>query len=173
MKNVMRAIDADLDNLTTIDFPVAVLCKKDGVRALVRDGDDAVLRCYSRTNKPHRNPHIQNLFARPEYKDFDSEGIVGADNDPLVSYKSSGGFSRGKDNLKEGKFIKVDAVLHVFDLIDHPGTYEERHAEATRRVELLLDDDRTLPICMIPYELANNAKELEAIEERCRQLDPE
>jgi DNA ligase-1 len=164
MKNVIKAVDVDLDNLDAVPYPVAVLCKKDGVRALVREGDDNVIRCYARTNKPHRNPHIQMLFARAEYLGFDSEGIVGDDNDPLVSYKTSGGFSRSKDTPKEGKFMKVDASLHVFDLIDHPGDFEERHAAATERVGKLLAIDINLPIQMIPYEIAHCAADIERIE---------
>lgn len=168
MKNVIRAVDVDLANLDAVEFPVAILCKKDGVRALVRYSDTGNLGCFARTNKLHRNPYIQQLFARPEYLHFDSEGIVGPDNDPLVSYNSSGGFSRKTDKPKEGKYVKVDAMLHVFDLVNDGnfavGDYEARHAEATHRVNAILAADPSAPVCMIPYEICHNRADIERAE---------
>jgi DNA ligase-1 len=162
MKNTMRAVDADLDNLDKLPYPMAMLPKLDGVRTLVRRGDDDWIRAYARTNKPHRNPYIQTLFARVEYLGFDGEGIVGNPTDPLVSYASSGGFSRQKDSPKEGKFVVVDATFHVFDMVDQSPTltWEERYNLAAARVEAILAQNESAPICMVPYTIVNNADEL-------------
>lgn len=171
LKKPYLACDADLDNLEALTYPRAALFKKDGVRVLIKH--TFAPRALGRSHKEHRNPHIQNLFGRAEYLGFDGEGIVGPDNGPEVCALSSGGFSRAKDKPKEGKFIKVDAVLHVFDLHDHPGTFAERHAAATDRVLALLRDDPTHPITIIPYEIVHNAQELLAFEKRALDLNYE
>lgn len=58
--------------LDKVSFPIYVSTKFDGIRALVIDGV-----VYSRSLKPIRNKHVQNLFGKPEYEGFDGELVVG------------------------------------------------------------------------------------------------
>ena len=51
-----------------IQLPVFVSKKADGIRSLVIDSV-----VYSRSLKPIRNKHVQQLFGKPEYNGMDGE----------------------------------------------------------------------------------------------------
>ncbi len=154
------ACDVDINNLDMLPYPLAALIKYDGVRVISKGGN------YGRSLKLHKNPYLQSHLYRPEYEGFDSEGIVGDPEAPNCISVSSGGFSRQKDNKKDpSKVIAVDAKLYVFDDFSFPGTYEERHAAASKRVAELLAADPTHPLVMVPYVIINDAAELLAFEE--------
>ena len=55
-----------------IRLPVFVSKKADGIRCLVIDSV-----VYSRSLKPIRNKHVQQLFGKPEYNGMDGELVVG------------------------------------------------------------------------------------------------
>lgn len=157
----MLACDADLENLHMLPYPVAVFIKYDGVRTLQRNGN------YGRSLKLHANPHLQELFNKPEYFGFDAEGIVGDPEAPDCISQTSGGFSRQKDKPKEGKVVKVDATLYVFDDFTNPDlTFHERYTLACFRVRTLLAADPSAPLRIAPMTIIHNVEDLLAMEDR-------
>jgi len=103
------------DDLSTLNYPLAVSPKLDGFRCIVIDGV-----AMSRNLKPIRNEYAQELFGRHEYNGYDGELIVG---DPTAkdcfNVTSSGVTSR------EGE---PDVRLFVFDNCFHSDYWAERFA---------------------------------------------
>lgn len=111
--------------LDKIKFPIYVSTKFDGIRALVIDSV-----VYSRSLKPIRNKHVQNLYGKPEYNGFDGELIVGNIYAKDVFQKTTSGVMSGDGT--------PDVVFHVFDLWNLPDTdYESRQCVLQ---DLLLQD---------------------------------
>lgn len=104
-----------LDDTSKVPFPVLVSAKLDGIRAIVKDGV-----VYSRSMKPIRNRHVQNLFGREKYNGLDGELVVGAPNAPDVYLKTNSGvMSAGGE---------PDVFFYAFDRWDMPDVpYETRY----------------------------------------------
>lgn len=157
----MLACDADLNNLDKLPYPVAVFIKYDGVRLIHKHG------CYGRSLKLHTNPHLQQVFNRPEFAGFDSEGIVGDPEDPMCISITSGAFARKSDKPKQGKFVKVDAIAYVFDDFSVPDWgFKDRYHRAERRVQAILAADPTAPIRMAEMFIAYSPADILELEER-------
>lgn len=109
----MLAVEANLEKLT---YPLYAQPKLDGIRVVIKDGV-----VYSRSLKPIRNKHVQELFGKEEYEGYDGELIVGSPSaSDVFSKTSSGVMSAGGE---------PDVKLYVFDLWNHEGTFEERFDE--------------------------------------------
>jgi len=154
----MLACDVDESKLDELPYPLALFIKYDGVRTLHANGN------FGRSMDLHRNPHLQDLYNKPEYFGFDSEGIIGDPTAPNCISVTSGGFSRQKDKPKEGKFVAVDPVFYVFDDFTNPTQeYHERFRAATLRVEALLIVNPESRFRMADMRIVNNKDELLAM----------
>lgn len=96
-----------LEDTSKVPFPVLISAKLDGIRAVVKDGI-----VYSRSMKPIRNRHVQNLFGRPEYNGLDGELIVGQPNAKDVYLKTNSGVMSADG--------QPDVSFFVFDRWDMP-----------------------------------------------------
>ena len=100
--------------LDMVNFPIYVSTKFDGIRALVIDGV-----VYSRSLKPIRNKHVQQLFGKEEYNGFDGELIVGDIYAKDVFQKTTSGVMS-----EDGE---PDITYYVFDIFtNNTETYKER-----------------------------------------------
>ena len=90
--------------LDMVNFPIYVSTKFDGIRALVIDGV-----VYSRSLKPIRNKHVQQLFGKEEYNGFDGELIVGDIYAKDVFQKTTSGVMSEDGN--------PDVTFYVFDVL--------------------------------------------------------
>ena len=118
----LLSCEVPIDN---IRFPVYVSTKFDGIRCLVIDSV-----VYSRSLKPIRNKHVQQLFGKPEYNGFDGELVVGDIYAKDVFQKTTSGV------MSEDGEPKV--IFYVFDLWNLTNvTYIERQETLQ---DLLLQD---------------------------------
>lgn len=101
----MLAVSADLDK---VRYPVFAQPKLDGIRCVVKDG-----QLLSRSLKPIRNQHCQDLFSHLE--GYDGELIVGDPCAEDVFQKSTSGVMTGKG--------VPDVTFHVFDLWNMPDDF--------------------------------------------------
>lgn len=106
---MFRAMLAAKADLITLEYPVLVSYKLDGVRALVKNG---VL--LSRALKPIPNRNIQASLGRAEFEGFDGELIVGSPTDINV-YRNT----VSQVMTQAGSFQDVHWL--VFDLHDRLG----------------------------------------------------
>lgn len=90
-----------------IRLPVYNSTKLDGVRALVIDSV-----VYSRSLKPIRNKHVQQLFGKPEYNGLDGELVVGDIYAKDVFQKTTSGVMSAEGT--------PDVTFYVFDVWDTP-----------------------------------------------------
>ena len=90
-----------------IRLPVYVSTKCDGLRCLVIDSV-----VYSRSLKPIRNKHVQQLFGKPEYNGMDGELVVGDIYAKDVFQKTTSGVMSAEGN--------PDVTFYVFDVWDRP-----------------------------------------------------
>ena len=88
-------------------LPVYVSTKCDGIRCLVIDSV-----VYSRSLKPIRNKHVQQLFGKPEYNGLDGELVVGDIYAKDVFQKTTSGVMSAEGN--------PDVTFYVFDVWDKP-----------------------------------------------------
>lgn len=105
----------------TLDYPVLVQPKLDGIRAVVKDG-----RLLSRTLKPIPNRSIRAALECPEYEGLDGELIVG---DPTEDdcYRRTCSFVMAEDRTDEPwtffVFDKHDDAAPVEERIPSPGVF--------------------------------------------------
>ena len=90
-----------------IQLPVFISNKLDGIRCLVIDSV-----VYSRSLKPIRNKHVQQLFGKPEYNGMDGELVVGDIYAKDVFQKTTSGVMSAEGN--------PDVTFYVFDVWDRP-----------------------------------------------------
>lgn len=110
--------------IDNIRFPVYVSTKYDGIRALVIDSV-----VYSRSLKPIRNKHVQQLFGKPEYNGFDGELVVGDIYAKDVFQKTTSGVM--------SECGEPDVTFYVFDVLtDNTAPYKERLYELNDRLVL-------------------------------------
>lgn len=113
----MLAIEVDFEKLR---YPCLVSNKLDGIRVVVRDG--IVL---SRSLKPIRNKHVQELFCHLE--GVDGELIVGDPTAPDVFQKTTSGVMSAEGT--------PDVKLYAFDLWNRPSLpYYERQVQLDKLV---------------------------------------
>lgn len=86
LKRPLLAAKTTDDDLRNLQWPMLLSPKIDGIRALVVDG-----KLVSRTLKPIRNIHTQELFGRPELEGLDGELVVGEPWDKDLMQKTSSG----------------------------------------------------------------------------------
>ena len=110
--------------LDMVNFPIYVSTKFDGIRALVIDSV-----VYSRSLKPIRNKHVQQLFGKEEYNGFDGEIIVGDIYAKDVFQKTTSGVMSEDGN--------PDVTFYVFDVLtNNTAPYKERLYELNDRLVL-------------------------------------
>ena len=90
-----------------IRLPVYVSTKCDGIRCLVIDSV-----AYSRSLKPIRNKHVQQLFGKPEYNGLDGELVVGDIYAKDVFQKTTSGVMSAEGT--------PDVKFYVFDICNRP-----------------------------------------------------
>lgn len=93
--------------LEQIKLPVFISTKLDGIRAVVIDSV-----VYSRSLKPIRNKHVQQLFGKPEYNGTDGELVVGDIYSKDVFQKTTSGVMSAEGN--------PDVTFYVFDVWNAP-----------------------------------------------------
>lgn len=114
MSNKVKPLLSCEVDIGKVNFPIYVSTKFDGIRCLIIDSV-----VYSRSLKPIRNKHVQELFGNPEYNGFDGELIVGDIYAPDVFQKTTSGVMS-----TEGT---PDVTFYVFDLFtNNLSTYKER-----------------------------------------------
>lgn len=146
-------------NWAKVKFPLIVQPKLDGIRAHVQRDDQGVIRVFSRSLKLIPNGEIQAALATKDFLGLDGEIIVG---DPRAEdcYRQTSSFAMSW--AKHG----ADWTFFVFDIVDHPGTYEERAAALRQRktdgpAKWLPGRER---LQLVASTRADNAEELESIE---------
>lgn len=108
-----KATDEELQALFKRGHGFLLSPKIDGIRALVVNGT-----LVSRTLKPIRNYHTQQLFGRPELEGLDGELVVGNPWDKnLMQQTSSGVMSYAG---------RPDVKFYVFDQWNYPAPFEVR-----------------------------------------------
>ena len=108
-----KATDSELRDLFKGGRSFLLSPKIDGIRALVVNG-----KLVSRTMKPIRNTHTQQLFGRPELEGLDGELVVGNPWDKnLMQQTSSGVMSIAG---------RPDVSFYVFDQWNYPAPFEVR-----------------------------------------------
>lgn len=145
----MLAKDADLSKLR---FPVVVQPKLDGIRATVQDGV-----VYSRTLKRIPNAEVQATLGRPEFEGLDGELIVGDPTSPSC-YRDTSSFVMSES--KRG----AEWCFVVFDRLGLNRAYSVRR-EGLEDASLLWHVAEPNRIALVSETTANNADELEAVEE--------
>lgn len=98
----------------SLDYPVLVQPKLDGIRAVVKDG-----RLLSRSLKSIPNASIRAVLEQPQFEGLDGELIVG---DPTADdcYRRTCSFVMAEDKTDE------PWTFFVFDVHDHSGPVEDR-----------------------------------------------
>jgi DNA ligase-1 len=132
--------------LDKVKFPIYISTKFDGIRALVIDSV-----VYSRSLKPIRNKHVQNLFGKPEYNGFDGELVVGDIYAKDVFQKTTSGVM-SEDGTPEVRF-------YVFDLWNMP---DEDYESRQRVLQDLLLQDSTMS-CVV-YTTIHKCQTVEDLE---------
>lgn len=130
----------------SLDYPVLVQPKLDGIRAVVKDG-----RLLSRTLKPIPNRSIRAALEYAEYEGLDGELIVG---DPTEDecYRRTCSFVMAEDKTDE------PWTFYIFDKHDYDAPVEHR-VQAT---QAWLESDE--PIQPVPTTVVDDADQLADIE---------
>lgn len=127
----------------TLDYPVLVQPKLDGIRAVVKDG-----KLLSRSLKPIPNASIRAALEDPAYEGLDGELIVGeatADD----CYRRTCSFVMAEDKTGE------PWVFYVFDRHDSEAPVEDRVAS-------LVAFGQVVPVTTMSAGTADELAELEA-----------
>ena len=134
---------ATIHDTSKLNYPLLASLKLDGVRAIVKN-----CVVYSRSMKPIRNKHVQQLFGKAELEGVDGELILGEPTSPTVFRDTSSSVSRIKG--------EPDVRLYVFDMTTNPERpYIERH-----------NDIPTYPnVVRLDSEVINSEEELLRYEE--------
>lgn len=90
---------------------------------------------YSRSLKPIRNKHVQQLFGKPEYEGFDGELVVGDIYAKDVFQKTTSGVM-SEDGEPDVTFYVFDIFSDSFGTPEHTTTYRERLYELNDRLVL-------------------------------------
>lgn len=106
-----KSTDSDLQRL---NYPILVSPKIDGIRGVVVNG-----QLMSRSMKPIRNTHTQQLFGRPEFEGFDGELVVGNPWDKSLMQQTSSGVMSISGS--------PDVQFYVFDRWNDPRDYYSRY----------------------------------------------
>lgn len=114
----MLAVDADIEN---IKYPVLCSDKLDGIRCIILNGV-----AYSRSLKPIRNKHVQDLFGREEFNGLDGELVVGGVFDKDVFQKTTSGVMSEQGT--------PDVTFYVFDHCLSPDKPYTERLECVREV---------------------------------------
>lgn len=131
-------------DLSSIRFPVMCSPKLDGIRAVC--GPDHLL---SRSLKPIRNRHTQELFQNLRGSMLDGELIVGKANDKGVYNRTNSGVM-----AFEGE---PDVYLHVFDRVG-AGSWASRYYHSAL--------EKNSRIVVVSQTLCESIRDIEAAEER-------
>jgi DNA ligase-1 len=135
-------------DISALPFPLLVQPKLDGIRAVVVDG-----KLLSRSLKPIPNAEIRAALEKPEYEGFDGEILVGDG----TNFQASTSFVMAPNKTGE------PWSYNVFDLWNHPGTNDERHAAMKQRV-LDVPGDR---VAYVTSTIVNSLDELSEFEAAC------
>lgn len=141
-----------------LKFPLAIMPKIDGVRALNLAG-----RVTGRSKKEFKNKFVGERYSGEHTLGFDGELAVGDWTAPRLCSDTTGFVNR--KTAKPGKPTeREDFVWHIFDLLD-PATihlpYIERLEAAARRVGALADPK----FAIVPHKIVHSVEELLASEQ--------
>lgn len=114
-----KATDEELQALFKRGHSFLLSPKIDGIRALVVNG-----QLVSRTMKPIRNYHTQQLFGRPELEGLDGELVVGTAHDKNLMQQTSSGVMSYNG--------QPDVWFYVFDRWDQQQYFSSRLDAASR-----------------------------------------
>lgn len=151
------ACDADLEKLV---FPVLVLPKIDGVRALNHDGNFT-----GRSLKKFANLQVTKLFSGPRFDGMDGELAVGVETDPDLCRRTSSATStiNGEYNW----------TWHIFDLCDdsvaHLG-FKERYSLLKEYIESQQVQGKLMDLKVVPCEECNSLEEVIDAEQRYLEM---
>lgn len=151
MKQVMLA--ATLKDTKTVQFPVLVSPKLDGIRAIVLDRGDGP-RVYSRTMKLLPNRFIQQTFGKEEYLGLDGELVLGLPTDPECFRKTASAVM-SQDGEPSG------IRFYIFDLATHSGPFQERYSYIWNKYLTT----KLGEIEVVPHTLVQNEEQLLSLEQ--------
>jgi DNA ligase-1 len=138
---------AQLEDASTIKYPVLVSPKIDGIRCVIHEG-----KALTRSLKPIPNHYVrEQLVTCPA---FDGELTVGIPNDPKTWNETSSAIMS-----HDGEPV---FTYHVFDMCDSPSLYAER----LRRASALAKNYESRGVKLLPHVLVQNASELLLEEQR-------
>jgi DNA ligase-1 len=133
----------------SLDYPVLVQPKLDGIRAVVKDG-----RLLSRSLKPIPNASIRATLEDAAYEGLDGELVVGP---PTAAdcYRRTCSFVMAEDKTEE------EWTFYVFDKHDHEAVVEERVRVIS---ELAFAEHPNIePVVTAAIENADELAEVEAV----------
>ena len=122
----MLSADASDVDLSTLQYPLYLSPKLDGVRCLIWEGV-----AYSRNAKPIRNKFVQEWAENMRHHNLDGELIVGSPTDPLCLNATQSGVMSISG--------QPDFRFHYFDAPAHPGDFLDRLSHVQRRPSVLND----------------------------------
>jgi len=135
-------------DLNTLQYPILVFAKYDGIRCLIKDGV-----ALSRTLKPIPNISIQEWAAHNAsfLEGMDGELIVGPANSPTV-YRDTNSFVMSHDKVGEFTFIHFDYWNKLAFFIDRfhgdkpnwPKHYQKAIFEVANNPQDILDKEESL-----------------------------
>jgi DNA ligase-1 len=130
-----------VEDVASLNYPVMVSCKLDGIRCLIIDGV-----ATSRSLKPIPNRFIQSVIGKPEFNGLDGELLVG----DTFQQSTSGIMS------EDGE---PDFHFAVFDNITNP------NAPFVDRLASLQDFPLHPRIRIVPHHTVNSAERLRSLYE--------
>lgn len=152
----MKPILASDADLTKVRFPVWVLPKIDGVRALCQDG-----KLVGRSGKAFKNKLNTAFYSDPRFTGFDGEMVVARIWGDGICAETTSALSTIKGTV-ETRWCLFD---HLPDECEIHGPYSDRYLTLVRRVSRLYDEDPTLRerLWVVPYTAAYSIEEVREI----------
>lgn len=151
-KPMLAYAPKDLDKeLDTLEYPVFVSPKLDGIRSLSTSEG-----MISRNLKPIRNAFVQQVFS-DLVPDIDGELIVGLPTDPLVFRTTSSGVMSG-DGTPDVYFYVFDIVPSITNGLKTDAPFRERYAKLVN-----LTTNRRVKV--VEHLLVHSKKELLEVEQ--------
>lgn len=140
-------------NLELLKFPLMTSPKLDGVRAHKFDS------VFSRKLKLIPNEFVQKELSSDALRGFDGELMVGDPTAPDVYRKTmSGVMARGGE---------PNFIFHVFDLIGHPGGFQERYAALCKLKTAYARGHKGCRVQLVEHRVVASVDELLAFEREC------
>lgn len=147
MQPLIRPMLAAKFQESAIRFPVLASPKYDGVRAIIINS-----QVRSRSMKLIPNQHVQALFGRPEFNNFDGELIVGSPTDPHCYTKTTSGVMSIQG--------QPQVAFWVFDCLPSHSAPQQGFHERIINLQTYQNDIQDSPITLVPHTLLYTWKDL-------------